>query len=207
MRVRAPPEIVRRQRQHADHAADPVVHQPMAEERAVAAIVLDHEQADQKAAGGNGQQQIKPVADMERTHINDQSRTNGTTVIRISTMLRPWFGSRYRARLRVKARKSTAAASASVIARSFNTCVFKAWSFNAWSFNAWSFNAWASVTGHQRLLSRAAEPRRALQACPPRRVYPTGRRLFCAESRRATGGSARCSVGLHNQIAALANGR
>ena len=64
--VRAPPEIVGRQRQHADHAADPVVRQAMAKERAVTAIVLDHEQADQKARGGNGEQQIKSVSDLER---------------------------------------------------------------------------------------------------------------------------------------------
>ena len=60
-----PPEIVRRQGENADHAADPVVDRPMAKERAMAAIVLDHEQADKKARGGNGEQQIKPVSDVE----------------------------------------------------------------------------------------------------------------------------------------------
>src|ERR1700733_8661748 len=64
--VRASPGIIRRQGEHADHAADPVVHQSMAKERAVAAIVLDHEQADKEARGGNGEQQIKSVSDLER---------------------------------------------------------------------------------------------------------------------------------------------
>ena len=38
----------------------------MPEECAVTAIVLDHEQADQKTRGGNGQQQIKPVSEVQR---------------------------------------------------------------------------------------------------------------------------------------------
>ena len=62
--VRVPPEIIRRQRQHADHASDPIVRQAMTKERAMAAIVLDHEQADEKTRGRNGKQQIKPVAEM-----------------------------------------------------------------------------------------------------------------------------------------------
>ena len=49
--MRAPPEIVGRQGEHAEHAADPVIGQAMAEERAMAAIVLDHEQPHQEAGG------------------------------------------------------------------------------------------------------------------------------------------------------------
>ena len=64
--VGPPPEIVGRQRQDADRAADPIVGEAMPEERAMAAIVLDHEQADKKARGGNRQQQIKPVSEVER---------------------------------------------------------------------------------------------------------------------------------------------
>ena len=45
-------KVVGCQRQYADNAANPVVHQAMAEERAVTAIVLDHEQADKKARSG-----------------------------------------------------------------------------------------------------------------------------------------------------------
>ena len=38
------------------------------------AIVLNHEQPDQKARGGNGQQQIKPVAEMEREQHQDPKK-------------------------------------------------------------------------------------------------------------------------------------
>jgi hypothetical protein len=38
----------------------------MPEERAVTAIVLDHEQTDKKTCGRNGQQQIKAVTEVER---------------------------------------------------------------------------------------------------------------------------------------------
>jgi hypothetical protein len=38
----------------------------MAKERAVTAIVLDHEQADEKARGRNGQQQVKSISDAKR---------------------------------------------------------------------------------------------------------------------------------------------
>ena len=62
----APPEIVRRQRQHADDAPDPVIGAPVPKESAVTAIMLDHEQTNKKTRGRNGQQQIKPVADVER---------------------------------------------------------------------------------------------------------------------------------------------
>ena len=58
--MRAPPEIVRRQGEHADGAADPVVGEAVAEESTVPAIVLDHEQTHQKAGGRDRQQQRKP---------------------------------------------------------------------------------------------------------------------------------------------------
>src|ERR1700728_1445223 len=38
----------------------------MAKERAVAAIVLDHEQAHQKSGGRNGQQHVKAISDAQR---------------------------------------------------------------------------------------------------------------------------------------------
>ena len=62
-RVGMAPEIVRRQREYADHPTDPVVGAAPAEERAVAAIVLDHEQADEEARRRNGQEEDEPVAD------------------------------------------------------------------------------------------------------------------------------------------------
>ena len=51
--VGAAPQIVRRQRHDADHPTDPVVGGAPAEEGAVAAIVLDHEEPHQEAASRN----------------------------------------------------------------------------------------------------------------------------------------------------------
>ena len=64
--VRASPEIVRRERKHTDHASDPVVCETMTKEGAMTAIVLDHEQAHEKAGGRHREQQAKPVAKIER---------------------------------------------------------------------------------------------------------------------------------------------
>jgi hypothetical protein len=64
-RVGVAPEIIGREGQHAEHAADPVVQPLAAEERAVATVVLDHEQADEKTGGRYDQQQADPVAEMD----------------------------------------------------------------------------------------------------------------------------------------------
>ena len=56
----AAPEIVRRQRQHADDAADPVVAPFAPEEGAVAAVVLDHEQPHQEAGRRHRDQERRP---------------------------------------------------------------------------------------------------------------------------------------------------
>jgi hypothetical protein len=53
--------IMRRQRQHADHAADPMVRCGVPEEGAVAAIVLDHEQAKEKTHRGKEKKSVKPI--------------------------------------------------------------------------------------------------------------------------------------------------
>jgi hypothetical protein len=47
--VGAPPVAVGREGQHPEHAAEPVVGDPPAEKRAVAAVVLNHEQAHEEA--------------------------------------------------------------------------------------------------------------------------------------------------------------
>ena len=47
-RVRAAPAVIRRQREHAESAADPVIAAPSAQERTVPAIVLDDEQPEQE---------------------------------------------------------------------------------------------------------------------------------------------------------------
>lgn len=60
------PEAERREREHAGDAADPLVRQLAAEERAVAAIVLDHEQPHQEGRREDDERQRQPIADIER---------------------------------------------------------------------------------------------------------------------------------------------
>ena len=62
-RMGAPPGVVRRQGQDADHPPGPVVHEAVAEKGAVAAVVLNHEKPHQKAGGRNGQQKAQPVTE------------------------------------------------------------------------------------------------------------------------------------------------
>ena len=47
-RVRLAPDIVGSQSENADHPPDPVAEAPAAEQRPVAAIMLEHEQTDEK---------------------------------------------------------------------------------------------------------------------------------------------------------------
>ncbi len=54
--VAATPEIIGRECEHAQNAADPVIGKTVAEERAVPTIVLDHEQSHQKARRRHCQQ-------------------------------------------------------------------------------------------------------------------------------------------------------
>ena len=56
-RMRVAPAVVGRQREHAKDAADPVIGQTAGKKGAVTAIVLDHEQAHEKAGGRYGDQQ------------------------------------------------------------------------------------------------------------------------------------------------------
>ena len=55
--VSVAPAVVGREREHPERAADPVVCRTVTEERAVTAIVLDHEQPDQKSRGWHREQQ------------------------------------------------------------------------------------------------------------------------------------------------------
>ena len=92
--VGSPPEIVRRQRHNADDAPDPVIGEAVPEERAVTAIVLDHEETDHEAGGRNGQQQIKPIAEPEcephrqpqqnKRHDRDQNFEDAASVMRLA---------------------------------------------------------------------------------------------------------------------------
>ena len=61
--VLMPPVGVGGQRQHADDAAETVVGTAGLKERAVAAIMLNDEQANQEPRRGNRKQQSQPVAD------------------------------------------------------------------------------------------------------------------------------------------------
>jgi hypothetical protein len=63
--MRASPEIIRRQCQHADRTADPVVGKTIAKKGTVAAIVLDHEEPHEEPRARHGERQAKPVADVE----------------------------------------------------------------------------------------------------------------------------------------------
>ena len=64
--VRPPPEVVWCQRQYTNDATHPIVRQPMVEEGAMSAIMLDHEESYEEARGGYGEQQTEPVAEVER---------------------------------------------------------------------------------------------------------------------------------------------
>ena len=60
-RVRVSPGRVRRQREHAEQPADPIVGGALAEEGAVAAIVLDHEEPHEKSGGWQRKDEAGPV--------------------------------------------------------------------------------------------------------------------------------------------------
>ena len=61
----AAPVAVGGQREHADDPAEPIIGPAAAEERAMAAIVLDHEEANEEACRRDGEQQRQPVADLQ----------------------------------------------------------------------------------------------------------------------------------------------
>lgn len=56
----ATPKIVRCQRERTDETADPVVRLAMGKEGAVATVVLDHKQPNEKAGGWNCDEQRGP---------------------------------------------------------------------------------------------------------------------------------------------------
>ena len=64
-RVGLPPVVVGHQGEDAEHGADDVVELLGPEEGAVAAVVLEHEEADHHEGGRHGQQEREPVADVE----------------------------------------------------------------------------------------------------------------------------------------------
>jgi hypothetical protein len=65
-RMRPKPEAVRREGDDADDAADPIIGRPSREAGPMAAVVLDHKQAHQKASGWKRKKKAKPIPDGER---------------------------------------------------------------------------------------------------------------------------------------------
>src|SRR5579862_5416405 len=64
-RVVVLPEVIGRQRDHADETAEPVVGPARAEEGTVAAVVLDDEKAHQEGRGRHDQEDDLPQAPIE----------------------------------------------------------------------------------------------------------------------------------------------
>src|ERR1700733_1160521 len=65
-RVGAPPEIVGRDRQHAERTADPVVRVLVRKKRAVPAIVLDQKQANEQPGGERRERERQPEKPVAR---------------------------------------------------------------------------------------------------------------------------------------------
>jgi len=59
------PHIVWRQCQHTDDPPDPVIRIPVAEEGAVAAIVLDHEKPHKESCGRHREEKAEPVTEIK----------------------------------------------------------------------------------------------------------------------------------------------
>src|SRR5882672_7628136 len=77
-RMSASPEVVGRERQHADQTADPVVSKAMAEESAMTTIVLDHKQPHKKAGCWQREQQTEPVAKIKGCPHQDPEQNKRT---------------------------------------------------------------------------------------------------------------------------------
>ena len=60
-RMRTPPMVIGRKGQYADSASDPLIDGPGRKKRAMAAIMLEREEAREQGAGGNGKQKGDPV--------------------------------------------------------------------------------------------------------------------------------------------------
>ena len=60
------PDVIGRQGQDTDHTADPIADMAVGKERAVAAIVLDREEAQQEKRVENRNPESQPIADRKR---------------------------------------------------------------------------------------------------------------------------------------------
>jgi len=93
------PVIVRGESEDAKNTPRPIVEATAREEGAMATIVLDHEQAQQKCCGRNNQDQAPPEVIMHCQPGQHPEGTKGTAVISSSKVLRPVCGVRYFARI------------------------------------------------------------------------------------------------------------
>src|SRR5262245_1869043 len=73
-----PPRMVGCQCEHTDHPTDPIIRQAMAEERAVTAIMLDHEETYQKPCSGQRKNQREPVAKSQANPHHYPQRDKGS---------------------------------------------------------------------------------------------------------------------------------
>jgi hypothetical protein len=59
------PMTVRRQREGADDPSHPIVEPPLSKQRAMTAVMLDHEKADKKTGSRNGYDETEPEAPLQ----------------------------------------------------------------------------------------------------------------------------------------------
>lgn len=95
-RVGFAPDIIGRQRHHAEGPSQPVARSPTAKQGPVAAIVLDHERRTRKAAFADAKMTASAVLTDSIHQDTAQIATNGATVTNSSNRLRAVFGVRYR---------------------------------------------------------------------------------------------------------------
>ena len=118
-RVRAAPDVVGRERDHADHAPDPVAESAVPEEGRMAAVVLDHEEPGKERSVQHGQRGGENVADVDAPPRERPEHHEGANGYEDLEDASPGDGSRYcdrtdhpvagRPRLRDGARRGTAA--------------------------------------------------------------------------------------------------
>ena len=73
-RMGAPPIIIRGEREDADRAANPVIGASTAEQRSMAAIMLDHEETHEESGRRNCHEECQPVADIQKEEHEDPAR-------------------------------------------------------------------------------------------------------------------------------------
>ena len=75
--VATPPRLVGCQREHADHATNPIIRKAMAKESTMTAIMLDHEETHEKPGSGYRNKESEPVAEPEREPHHGPERDKG----------------------------------------------------------------------------------------------------------------------------------